>query len=84
MLSLYRRALALRHELQTEERLRWIDSGRDDMLWFARPNGWQVITNFGTESYPLRSGVAVRLSSAPGATASVPAESTVWITAPGD
>jgi alpha-glucosidase len=83
-LSLYRHALALRHELQSAEHLRWIDTGRDDVLWFTRPNGWQVITNFGAEPYPLPSEVVVRLSSAPETAAGVPGEATVWVTAPSD
>ena len=60
-LNLYRRALALRHELQTGEELEWIETGRDDVLRFARPNGWQVVTNFGTEPYPF--GADVRRAS---------------------
>ncbi|MFC5929223.1 alpha-amylase [Cryobacterium melibiosiphilum] len=52
-LELYRRALALRRSLQTDEHLEWIPSGRADVLRFRRPNGWQVVTNFGTEPYPI-------------------------------
>ncbi|WES64240.1 alpha-amylase family glycosyl hydrolase [Microbacter sp. GSS18] len=78
-LSLYRRALALRHELQSAEQLTWVETGRDDVLWFARPNGWQVVTNFGSEPYPLPAGVPVRLSSAPVSGGAVPGEATVWI-----
>ncbi|MFT2526062.1 hypothetical protein ACMWQA_26815, partial [Escherichia coli] len=48
-LSLYRRALDLRHGLQTAEELEWVDLGRDDVVAFARPDGWTVVTNFGTE-----------------------------------
>ncbi|MEL5991186.1 glycoside hydrolase family 13 protein [Microbacterium phosphatis] len=78
-LSLYRRALALRHELQDGEQLAWHESGRADVLWFRRPNGWQVITNFGTEPFAL-SGDARILLSSDGATATeVPGETTVWL-----
>ncbi len=77
-LSLYRRALALRHELQTEERLEWIETGRPDVLRFARPNGWQVVTNFGTEPYPLGEEADVVLTSTPLERAVAP-ESTIWI-----
>ncbi|QKJ20967.1 glycoside hydrolase family 13 protein [Microbacterium hominis] len=79
MLSLYRRALSLRHELQSDEELEWIDTGRSDVLRFARPNGWQVITNFGSEPYSMSADDDVLLSSSPLAGTSVPAESTVWI-----
>ncbi|MBO3665169.1 glycoside hydrolase family 13 protein [Microbacterium stercoris] len=81
-LSLYRRALALRHELQTEEQLAWRHTGRDDVLWFQRPNGWQVVMNFGDEEFVLPEELDILLSS-DGATASVvPADTTVWARAP--
>ncbi|WP_345751860.1 glycoside hydrolase family 13 protein [Microbacterium rhizophilus] len=84
-LSLYRRALGLRHDLQSGEQLDWIETGRDDVLRFRRPNGWQVVTNFGTEPYELgpselASGDGeVVLSSDGGTAGSVPAETTIWI-----
>ncbi|MGF6822824.1 alpha-glucosidase [Microbacterium sp. ZKA21] len=77
-LSFYRRALALRHELQTGETLEWIETGRADVLRFVRPNGWQVVTNFGTEPFALDGGDVV-LSSGADAAASAPGETTVWI-----
>ncbi|MCS3844332.1 glycoside hydrolase family 13 protein [Microbacterium sp. AK031] len=52
-LSLYREALRLRHLLQTGEALAWIDTGRADVLRFSRPNGWQIVTNFGDEPFDL-------------------------------
>ena len=83
-LSLYREALALRRRLQSEERLEWIETGRDDVLHFTRPNGWQVVTNFGTEPYPLPDGARVQLASTGGGGEAdtgreVAGESTVWI-----
>lgn len=82
-LSLYRRALALRHELQTAEELEWLETGRADVLEFVRPNGWRVITNFGTEPYPLGPDTVALSSSDPMDTAltEVPTETTVWIAA---
>lgn len=79
-LSLYREALRLRRELQTAERLEWIETGRPDVLRFARPNGWQVVTNFGTEPFDLgaEAGDVVLGSLEDGA---VPAETTVWLKA---
>ena len=77
-LSLYREALRLRHLLQTEEDLEWVETGRDDVLHFARPNGWHVVTNFGTEPFALGSDadnvVLGTLESG-----ALPGESTVWI-----
>ena len=78
-LSLYRRALALRHRLQTGEELEWIETGRADVLRFARPNGWQAVANFGTEDYPLGADGQVVVSSAPVAGAVLPGATTAWL-----
>ena len=80
-LALYREALRLRHELQTEESLEWIETGRPDVLRFARPNGWQIVTNFGSEPFDLGADAAdVVLGSV--VDGALPGDSTVWI-APG-
>lgn len=77
-LSLYREALRLRRLLQTEERLEWIETGRADVLRFARPNGWQIVTNFGAEPFGLGEDAAdVVLGTV--VDGAVPADSTVWI-----
>ncbi len=89
-LSLYRRALALRRELQTAEELTWIETGRADVLRFRRPGGWEVATNFGTEPYALDGGResggddgfdgdGVLVTSSSAAAGIVPAETTVWL-----
>jgi len=78
-LSLYRLALALRRVLQTGESLEWIDTGREDVLAFTRPNGWTVVTNFGTEPFDLPAGAQVSLSSRPLAGQRLPGETTAWI-----
>ncbi|KAG4073395.1 hypothetical protein HA402_008551 [Bradysia odoriphaga] len=77
-LSLYREALRLRRLLQTGESMEWIETGRADVLRFARPNGWQVVTNFGAEPFALGAdaGAVVLGAVVDGA---VPADSTVWI-----
>jgi alpha-glucosidase len=79
-LSLYREALRLRRLLQTGEQLEWIETGREDVLRFTRPNGWQVVANFGVEPHQLDapSDAVVLGALLDGA---VPGESTVW-TAP--
>jgi alpha-glucosidase len=77
-LSLYRRALALRRTLQTGERLEWMETGRADVLRFRRPNGWQVVTNFGTQPFALDRGEVV-LASADTPGGGVPGEASVWI-----
>ncbi|MFE8887003.1 glycoside hydrolase family 13 protein [Pseudarthrobacter enclensis] len=79
-LSLYRRALALRSELQAAEVLEWLDTGRDDVLAFRRPNGWTSVTNFGTEPFILPAG-ALLVTSSPVDGASLPAATTAWLQA---
>lgn len=81
-LSLYRRALALRHELLAPESLEWVETGRDDVLRFRRPNGWEVVTVFGSAplALSLAPGQRVVLSSAPVDGETVPGETNVWIT----
>lgn len=78
-LELYRRALALRHELQTGEALTWVETGRHDVLQFHRPNGWTVVTNFGTEPFDLPADADIVLSSGPVAGSVLAGETTVWI-----
>jgi alpha-glucosidase len=79
-LSMYRRALDLRHELQTAEQLEWLDLGREDAVGFARPDGWIVVTNFGTEPIALPAG-EVLLSSVPVEAGTLPGEASVWLRA---
>ncbi|WP_437583096.1 glycoside hydrolase family 13 protein [Paramicrobacterium sp. CJ85] len=75
-LNLYRRALALREELQAAESLEWVDSP-ENVLHFRRPNGWEVVTNFSTGPVELPAG-RVLISSGPvGDT--LPGETTVWL-----
>ncbi|MGO1591251.1 MAG: glycoside hydrolase family 13 protein [Ancrocorticia sp.] len=81
-LRMYRSALALRKQLETSETMEWIETGRDDVLAFERPNGWKVVTNFGTEPYAYATDT-VALSSEPvfveNGKVEIPGETTVWI-----
>jgi alpha-glucosidase len=76
-LALYRRALQLRRELQAGESLEWLETGREDVLRFRRPNGWEVVANFGAEPFPLERHRAV-LASDGGTAGDLPGETTVW------
>ncbi len=79
-LSLYRAALHLRRKLEGPEDFRWVDTGRADVLRFARPGGWEVITTFGPTSVDLGGDAsAVVLSSIPLEGTSLPGEATAWI-----
>ncbi|MBM7503288.1 glycoside hydrolase family 13 protein [Agromyces aurantiacus] len=84
-LSMYRRALALRHELHGEEKLAWVTLDEPTVLAFQRPGGWTVVTNFGSSSFALPDGLGgmeVLLASAPLDAAApgivVPPATTVW------
>ena len=82
-LALYRRALALRRTLKTEEALEWIETDDPDVLHFRRPNGWETVTNFGPRDYPL-DRADVLLSSGPVRLGVVPGNTTVWLAPHGD
>ena len=86
MLTLYRRALQLRHThpaLRTdaatgEDRLRWLDS-EPGTLAFARPSGLVCVVNASADSVALPEGELL-LSSAPlGADATLPADTAAWL-----
>ncbi len=81
-LSMYQKALAIRKRLQADEDLEWLDTGRDDVLAFRRPNGWTVVTNFGIDPYGLLAD-DVALVSGPvflmDGVVTVPGETTVWL-----
>ncbi|ADX74588.1 glycosidase [Pseudarthrobacter phenanthrenivorans Sphe3] len=79
-LSLYRRALAMRTQLQTTETLEWLETGRADVVAFRRPNGWTSVTNFGAEAFNLPAG-EVLVSSSPLQAGSLPGAATAWLQA---
>ncbi|MEL4320221.1 glycoside hydrolase family 13 protein [Leifsonia sp. YIM 134122] len=79
-LSLYRDALALRHALQGAEELEWVSTDRADVLHFRRPNGWEIVLNFGTEPVALPAG-EVLIASAPLVGGRLAGESAVWLRA---
>jgi alpha-glucosidase len=81
VLHLYRKALALRRELQGAETLEWADNtatAQPGVLHFRRPGGWEVATNFGTTPVPLPEGEVV-VSSRPLEGDTLPGETTVWL-----
>lgn len=76
-LSLYRRALALRKQLQGEEVLNWLDSPEGTMA-FERPGSWVCFTNFSDEPVAIPAG-EVLVSSVPVTAGLLPANSAVWL-----
>ncbi len=78
-LSFYREALALRRDLLTGEELAWLPSA-PDVLSFVRPNGWQVVANFGDAPVELPAG-DILLASAPLDRGRLPGAAAVWLRA---
>ncbi len=81
-LNLYRHALRLRRELQTVEEFEWLDTDVPSVLHFRRPNGWETITNFGTEPVALPDG-KILITSRP-ISDCLPGETTLWLRRGGD
>ena len=80
----YRAALALRRELQSEESLEWLVAPSAEVVHYRRPNGWEVLTNFGAAPAQLPSGVdpakVVLSSDETGPQAeTIGAETTLWL-----
>lgn len=77
-LNLYRRALHLRRQLLAPESLTWQATGNQDVLHFSRPNGWNVVSNFGQEPVELPEGT-VLLTSDELVDGKLPGEATAWL-----
>ena len=91
-LELYRSALAWRRTLQGAESLEWVSEPGAMLADYRRPNGWRVLTNFGTEPADLPEGLdpaRIVLSSGAGTgpgtdpgsapATQVPGETTLWL-----
>lgn len=76
-LNLYRKALKLRRELETEETLRWHESAPGTLL-FERPGHWLCFTNFSDDQVALVPG-EVLVSSSDVSDGFLPANSAVWL-----
>ena len=85
-LEMYRSALDWRRKLQAEEALEWLSAPTDAVAHYRRPNGWEVVTNFGAVPAALPAGVdlsKVVLSSGDAPTAStklIQGETSLWLT----
>ncbi len=76
-LVLYRRALRLRHDLETDEVLEWLPSPAD-VVAFRRPGGWVSITNFGPTPVNLPEG-RLLLTSSPLERGRLAGNATAWL-----
>ena len=78
-LTLYRQALLLRRALNADDMgVDWIETDDDQVLHFARRNGWHTVVNFSDRLCPLPSGRII-LSSRRIDGTSLPGDTTVWI-----
>ena len=92
MLSLYRRTLALRYELQTDDlSLEWLpedrSSGKPDgangftggTIAYRRANGWASITNFGADPVDLPAGEVLLTSGPLTDDGRLPQDTSAWL-----
>jgi alpha-glucosidase len=79
-LQVFRKALALRRELQCAEEITWHKTTSKDVLHFSRPNGWNCITNFKGGKYTMPAG-EILISSQPVVAGKISAGTTVWFKA---
>ncbi|WP_055426817.1 glycoside hydrolase family 13 protein [Bifidobacterium aesculapii] len=92
MLTLYRRTLALRHKLQTDDlSLEWLpedrSSGKPDgangftggTIAYKRANGWASITNFGADPVDLPAGEVLLTSGPLTDDGKLPQDTSAWI-----
>ena len=77
-LTMYRQALGWRRQLRTTENLEWMPGTNRQVLHFARPGGWQSVTNFGSLAIPLPQGTVVAASVLLEG-GLLPADTTAWI-----
>lgn len=78
-LDIYRRAIALRRQLNAGDGLTWIPTGCDDVLAFRRTDGWVCVTNFAFTPYDHSFGT-VAISSSPMEGDALPPATAAWVT----
>ena len=92
MLSLYRAALKLRHEFQTNDlSLEWLEQDKESgltdgadgnpggIIAYKRANGWANLTNFSATPAELPAGEVVLASGELTADGKLPQDTSVWI-----
>jgi alpha-glucosidase len=79
-LEIYRKALALRKELQGEEILMWHETKNREVLHFSRPGGWNCMINFRGHGHKFEAKEILH-SSAPVTDLTLKAGTTVWFKA---
>jgi len=77
-LSLHRQALAIRASFPPVDDAVWVSGDPDEVLHFARSDGWHSVTNFGSRPHELPAGETL-LSSAPLDHGLLPQDTTAWL-----
>jgi alpha-glucosidase len=77
-LALYRDALELRRLFRADASLHSVACSHPEVLHLVRSDGWETITNFGTNWVPLPAG-DVALTSEPIAHGILPPNTTAWL-----
>ncbi len=77
-LAFYRRALALRRALQTDETLDWLEHS-GPVVSFRRHRDWAAVTNFGATPISLPPGSVLISSARLDEPTFLPADTTAWI-----
>ncbi len=78
----YRRALALRHELQRDETFEWMEPN-DPVVAFRRAGNWVSLTNFGSAPVALPAGSVLIASARLDDPALLPPDTTAWVRSEG-
>jgi alpha-glucosidase len=77
---MYREALRLRKQLQTEEELEFEQSD-EGVVHIRRPNGWHIVLNTNKTDVALPPGKVIFQSGNDTLSDKLPGETTVWIKA---
>ena len=77
-LNKYREIIKVRKSLITDDEVIWVESANSEILHFKRSNGWQCLTNFYGEEYPLPLKSEIIYSSRELTGNKVPLCTTVW------
>jgi len=77
-LEMYRNAIKIRKQILVGESFSWIENPNSNVLHFQRENGWQCMTNFGSDSVPLPEGTLLIASTSESPEMLLP-NTTVWV-----
>jgi alpha-glucosidase len=76
-LELYRRAIALRRQLDSGASFTWVETRDPRVLRFTRGGGWECVVNFSAQPLPLSGEVL--LTSDPHAGSALAPDTAAWV-----